>query len=236
MNKSNPKANYEVKDLSFTGENQSFTASLAFVNAPFEELNPTHLLHPDELDLYTSFAHEKKKHDFLLGKFVGKLAINNLLKQELNFNKIHIDAGIFRQPIVRDQKNINISLSHSIPFSAAIAFDESQIMGIDIEKIDPSKHKVIESQMTEAELSLLGNAAQEIFWTAKEAMSKVLKTGLMLDMKLLEIEKIELINKSTTCYFKNFRQYKACCFVRGDVVMAIVMPRNNVFGNELLII
>ena len=64
-----------------------------------------------------------------------------------------------------------------------------------------------------------------MLWSAKEALSKLLKTGMMLDFKFLEIDRIINENESTTLYFKNFGQYKAVCTTNSEYAIAIALPK-----------
>ena len=153
---------------------------------------------------------------------------------EPNYTKIEIASGIFDQPIVK-HLSIDIpglSLSHCQDFAIAIAFPSGHPMAIDMEKIDQNKIDVIKSQLTSNEINLaqtspLGETiACTLIWTIKEALSKVLKCGLMIPFAILEIDQ-PVFNKEGTCisYFKNFGQYKSYSWVIGDYVLSIISPQ-----------
>jgi 4'-phosphopantetheinyl transferase len=98
---------------------------------------------------------------------------------------IFIQAGIFQQPVVVSGKhNLQVSITHCDDFGAALAFPETDPMGIDIERIGPAQRAALERQMTEAEkermnfLPVAYDMGITLLWTAKEALSKVLKLFL----------------------------------------------------------
>lgn len=55
--------------------------------------------------------------------------------------------------------------------------------------------------------------AYTLLWNIKESLSKIIKTGLMIDFKILELESIELENGYHVGYFKNFPQYKSVSLI-----------------------
>ena len=64
-----------------------------------------------------------------------------------------------------------------------------------------------------------------MLWCAKEALAKVIKTGMMLDFIFLEVEEIYEENNSLVTTFQHFGQYKAMCHVNANYAIAIVLPR-----------
>lgn len=84
--------------------------------------------------------------------------------------------------------------------------------------------------MTEHECNIINNCNHNkiviltILWTAKEALSKVLKTGLTMDMKLFEINQLEErdIYRGS---FTIFTQYQFLSFIIEDTVFTIVTPK-----------
>lgn len=67
-------------------------------------------------------------------------------------------------------------------------------------------------------------AGLTLLWTAKEALSKVLRTGLMTPFEIFEISKIEINDNYTMCYYKNFTQYKAISFTVYKYMCSMVYP------------
>lgn len=186
-------------------------------------------LHNKERDYYYTLQFEKRIKSYLMGRFVAKQAVAALTGDDLA--NICIQSGIFTQPIVLSSKeNIQVSITHSNNIGGAIAFLESHPMGIDIEKIDPDNNNTLERQITKAEKELISSCllsydiALCLLWTSKEAISKVLKTGLMTPFEIFEINRIEIQDKFIISYYKNFAQYKVISFVLGKYLFSIAHP------------
>ena len=103
-------------------------------------------------------------------------------------------------------------------------------LGVDLEKIDSGNIEVLENQMStmEKKISLLPlprAARVTLIWTAKEALSKVLKTGLITPLEVFEIEKFEhLASNCVAGYYKFFPQYKVVSFIVKGYICSIVYP------------
>jgi phosphopantetheinyl transferase len=104
-------------------------------------------------------------------------------------------------------------------------------MGVDIERISVDKEAVLASQVTAKEKQLLQHipmdslAGYTAIWSAKEALSKVLKTGMTVDFSLLEMSRITLKNNILECEFRNFGQYKALAYISSPYAVAVVLPK-----------
>ena len=190
-------------------------------------------LHPQELDYYKTLPVEKRKKSYSIGRYSAKKALSALVGEK-NLQSTFIDRGLFNHPIVviPNNQNIQVSISHCDEIGAALAFPEALPMGIDVERVDPDKKKVIESQMTENEKELIKsfphsyNTLLVLLWTAKEALSKILKTGLMTPFKISEISALTVKQETMVCNFKNFAQYKGLSFNLGCYMHTIVFPKN----------
>jgi 4'-phosphopantetheinyl transferase len=186
-------------------------------------------LHAQERNYYNTLKFEKRIRSYLMGRFVAKQAVA-ALTGEKKLTNIYIQAGIFTQPIVSSNQNIQVSITHCDDVGVAIAFPEAHPMGIDLEKIDPNKRDTLQRQITEDEEDRIRSCALcyetglTLLWTAKEALSKVLKTGLMTPFEVFEISKIELHDNYLMCYYKNFAQYKVIAFTIGSYMCSIVHP------------
>lgn len=190
-------------------------------------------LHPQELDYYKMLPVEKRKRSFSLGRYSAKRALSALVG-ESDLQGTLIERGFFNHPVVVNpsNKNIQVSISHCDDIGAALAFPESFPMGIDVEKVDPDKNNVLESQMTEKEKELIKSfpwsysALLVLLWTAKEALSKVLKTGLMAPLEISEVSRLTVEDGAITGNFKNFGQYKGISYNLGCYMLTIVYPKS----------
>src|SRR3982074_420664 len=64
-----------------------------------------------------------------------------------------------------------------------------------------------------------------VIWTAKEALSKVLKCGMMCPFSLLETVALGQDASGYVGYFRNFGQYKFHAWVLQNHVITIVLPK-----------
>jgi phosphopantetheinyl transferase len=104
-------------------------------------------------------------------------------------------------------------------------------MGIDIEKVQVDKCRVMECQMTLREKNMIKEVSFSydrlltLLWTVKEALSKILRTGLTTPFHIFEINRIESKSDHSICFFENFGQYKAISFDVGVHVCSLVIPK-----------
>lgn len=209
-------------------EDAILRGGLCFSVASYQQLHTAlhRFLHPKEQICYKKLQHPKRQQSYLIGRFCAKQAIA-VLTSDPGLTSSYIENGIFQQPVVTCQaaNNIQVSISHTDRVGAAIAFPEAHPMAIDIETINLENDNTIKTQMTEAEQKLISPFfSYSHLWTAKEALSKVLRCGFMISYELLEIESIEK-NRGVLVYFKKFHQYKALSFQLGNIMCSIVFPR-----------
>ncbi|MEM0939173.1 MAG: 4'-phosphopantetheinyl transferase superfamily protein [Bacteroidota bacterium] len=194
-------------------------------------------LHPKEKVHYQALKYDRRKTSYLLGRLSAKEALS-CLRGVAKVSSICIDAGVFHFPVVQCPKtpNSQVSISHCDIIGASIAFEEAHPMGIDLEKVQDKYKEVMLSQMTEREQLLLKNIqlnnaqGYAVLWSVKESLSKVLKTGMMIDFSLLEVDSIALKGEAYTSTFTHFGQYKAISYSCGAYVVSITCPKKSL-GN-----
>ncbi|MEJ8303596.1 4'-phosphopantetheinyl transferase family protein, partial [Saccharibacillus sacchari] len=172
--------------------------NFSFVEEPIHIERELSLLHCKEVEYLNQLKFKDRFYSYVLGRISGKFAAKELYPY-FNERDIWIDHGVFGQPILKHPElhNLQVGISHSGKQGAAIVFPEAFPMGIDIELMDPNKTGLLESQMTHSELSKVMKFGADypfyvmMLWTAKESLSKVLKTGLTLSLEILEIESIK---------------------------------------------
>jgi 4'-phosphopantetheinyl transferase EntD len=215
-------------------DNKKFQASISIVKGGLSELSfYMKILHPEELMVYESFKHNRRRTSYLLGRLSAKQVLMNLTREN-NSKSIHIDSGIFQFPVIKCNTiyNIQLSITHCDDIGISLGFQESHPMGIDLEKIEEKRINGILSQITRREELFFKNSFMKnivgytVIWSIKEALSKILKTGLMIDFKLLEIENIIIKNNIVESRFCHFAQYRAISFIKGTYVCSIVLPKN----------
>lgn len=218
-------------DLLLTREKEEIQIALGMIQSSFEDILAFSTeLHPQEQTFYQSLKSDKRKHSYLLGRFSAKQAIYKLTDNKSAL-KVFIDRGVFNYPVLRGEAfaNTQLSISHSEHIGFSVAFPETHPLGIDLEKIDHKRSETIANQLTETEVSLLNDHdyASIVYsvFGMKECLSKILKTGMMIDFKLLELSQIEFGESGISCQFLNFPQYKAISYRRNDFVFSLALPK-----------
>jgi 4'-phosphopantetheinyl transferase len=224
-------------------EQATYRANLHIATALLTDLNKfrTSFLHPKEQDYYEALLHPTRQKSYLLGRFCAKQAIS-AYTNNLDLRACFIENGVFEHPVVHlnYDHNLQVSISHSDELGAAIIFPEVHPLAIDVETVCIKKMLTIKSQMTvkEMKLSNLFSSNAEIWgltmlWTAKEALSKILKCGLMISFELLEVETIIRDNNYIVSTFKNFPQYKAISFSIEQTICTLVCPKNTLLKVDM---
>lgn len=205
------------------------------VHATLHELRDClSILHASEKHHFESFKYDLRKTSYLLGRVAAKNAVSMLNNREPA--SVVIDYGVFEFPIIRQNgpHNLQISVSHCDHIGVALAFPEAHPLGVDLEKADADKLEAMKSHVTESELQLISHHRLEdaigctILWTIKESLSKVLRTGLMMDHKVIQINSIQQVGAMYESTFLYFGQYKALSMICGQYVCSIILPRRTI--------
>jgi phosphopantetheinyl transferase (holo-ACP synthase) len=223
-------------ELKFYFNSKNFRAILTICNYKYEYLlkNIDQYLTKEEKDKF-SLLSNSFKYNYLLGRFTAKNAITRLLNNNNNILDFTIDNSILGNPIVKgkDSNNMSISLTHSDNIAASVAFSDYFPMAIDMEKIDIDRANSIKTQLTKFELIEIANSSKNlmILWTAKEALSKILKTGLMVDLKLFEITNIIIKDNHYICFFKSFPQYECHSYIVNNYIFSVIFTKSYQVAN-----
>lgn len=216
----------------FQRKDKRFRAGISVIHQSLSELRQKiDLLHRDEREYFKGLKYDRRRLSYLLGRISGKYAVSAILPIR-DLSSFSINTGVFQFPVVKylPYQNIQVSISHCEEYGVALAFPEEHPLGIDVEQIDDEKIKSIQGLFTHHELELLKESSLSegekciLLWTIKESLSKVLKTGLTLDFKILEIDKIDEKGQAYLSTFKNFIQYKSYAFIIKGVCYSMVMP------------
>jgi 4'-phosphopantetheinyl transferase len=183
---------------------------------------------------------ERRQKSYLLGRYAAKMALGNALA-ESDLRTIEIERGVFEQPVVRypGDNRWDVTISHTEFLAAALAYPRVHPMGIDIERIDAAGAETASSQLSKQEAGWLesqpANRLETIFalWTAKEALSKALRTGLTSPIEIYNLAEFSRINRGIwEGLFLNFAQYKARVWIGSSSVLAIVLPKKSTIFTE----
>jgi len=150
------------------------------------------------MDCYLKTAIAKKQKSFVAGRIAGKLACLKVIK---NLNLIDLEIvndseGAFKgRPQLFYKQNVlgHVSISHSKELASA-TFDTKENIGIDLEYVCKRDIAFYKFNFTPQEKDIVGkfngldfDKVVTLFWTAKEAMSKVMGIGLRVDARNFEI-------------------------------------------------
>ncbi|MCT4598811.1 MAG: 4'-phosphopantetheinyl transferase superfamily protein [Vallitalea sp.] len=192
----------------------------------------------NELNQIAKYHVSKRKMQYILGRYAMKTAVNNLISHN---NMIEIGYGLLGYPIVsRTNQAIEITLSHCENEAIAIAFNKDIMLGIDIEKINIERQDVLEKVTTNREhiinekINLPSITFMTLIWTAKEALSKAIKTGFTVDMEIFQVKNI--FEKGGVYYidFLYFPTFSAIGKVVKDKIVTIAYVKKIDMSNYVL--
>jgi 4'-phosphopantetheinyl transferase len=211
--------------------------SLCIIRADFSKIDKlkNEFLHNDELYSLASYTHEKKKMSFLLGRYASKNALCLLDTYKKPAVFYHIENGPLGEPFVTNA-DYQISISHTNNWATAIASTKPIPFGIDIEEISNlDKIDLTSFYLNMEEYFMFDftdpNAIKCSIWAAKEALSKLLKSGLTIDYNLLSLKNVKSHGNVMHIEFKNFHAYKALLFKYNDCIICIATYKNVEINN-----
>lgn len=232
-----------VEKLCIQRSDDTLPIVISIVDDSFEFLKEIRysFLHIAELAFFDTLKFSKIQSSYLLGRYAAKMALN-VFKEDVILTETRIGSGVFQQPVLylKEAGNIQLSISHTTERAIAVVFSEEHPMGVDVEVISAEQAETIKGIITYREknkLSLIDtdeNKCLTILWTIKEALSKVLKTGLMTPFHLYEIENIEHNEGAIICNFHNFPQYQSISWISDGHAWSVVLPKKSVLNMKQL--
>ncbi|MFZ9746763.1 MAG: 4'-phosphopantetheinyl transferase family protein [Opitutaceae bacterium] len=207
-------------------------AGLALSAAPAASLAAAapEFLHAEELAGWAAAGVEKRRDDYLRGRYAAKLALDQAGAPGLAAARA-IVPGVFGQPVVRGGGGWQVSIAHSGGRAAAIAFPEEQPLGIDLEACESGHAATLARELSPAEADWVATAGLErvvaltALWAAREALSKVLRTGLMTSFAHFRVAPPAAAPGGWRAEYPEFPQYQAALLPRPGFVLALALPR-----------
>lgn len=193
-----------------------------------EETNLKEYFTMKEWTKYNNYRRTHRKLSYVCGRLAAKYAIN-MLYTEQDMKEIEIDNGIFHEPYLplSSKTSSFISIAHSKNVGVALVSRNIPYIGIDIEENNKKYVNNIRISLSDAEKRILCDNQLEIFaWTAKEALSKVLKTGMSTTFRIYEISHVYEEDNVYYAKFRYFPQYKAVSICCNTFWITIVVPKN----------
>lgn len=158
---------------------------------------PPEVLTPVERTVYNSFKSDKRRHEWVLGRWTGKRLIQAVLGIGIRGDEIEILAREDGSPEVQFQQSagrsplpemtLSISHSHGSAFCGVVEGKEVSL-GVDLERVEMQTVNVVREYFVQDELASLETASRErraeivtAIWSAKEAALKAIRVGLLAD-------------------------------------------------------
>ncbi|MBO4707503.1 MAG: 4'-phosphopantetheinyl transferase superfamily protein [Elusimicrobiaceae bacterium] len=140
-----------------------------------------------ELKQYEHFAVEKRANEWLAGRY----AVKKLASEFFNLppKKMQVKNAKNGAPILQATggNNLTISITHRGDYAAAAISLTSDLIGIDIEKIEPRPQGWTEQYFSNEELLADDDAYLTELWCKKEAVLKLLGLGLTVPATQIKI-------------------------------------------------
>ena len=140
---------------------------------------------------------EKRRNDWLLGRWTAKQAIcASQLRPEPVLAALEIIAAEDGAPEAfweSEPANVSISISHSNARSFCAVGPSGVSMGCDLERVEPRDDLFFSDYFTAKEMMLCNNAPVEkalavnLIWSAKESMLKAMREGLRRDTRSVQV-------------------------------------------------
>ncbi|TYQ16381.1 UNVERIFIED_CONTAM: phosphopantetheinyl transferase [Acetivibrio alkalicellulosi] len=168
----------------------------------FEQQRLYALLSNSELEYLEQLKIYKNKVQWVSGRYVVKQAFFKYKlssKSLIDLSCIDVVKGQNSEPYILQYPNVNVSITHSYPYCIGIVSEKN--IGIDLEKINAPEDSLIKFFFSEREKEILidindsnqYNIKSINLWTRKEAVSKLLKLGMKMNFKKLDVIDDELI-------------------------------------------
>lgn len=141
---------------------------------------------------------EKRRTDWLLGRWAAKLAVRSVLAAEPEVAILASEDGSPRvhfEPEGGTSPSVSLSISHSAGVGFAAAVSGTHPLGCDVEAIEPRSHAFVADYFTDDERQAVAAFSgsdhalmANLVWSAKESALKALREGLRLDTRQVEVE------------------------------------------------
>jgi 4'-phosphopantetheinyl transferase len=152
-------------------------------------------LHPAERRFLETLRFEKRRQDWLLGRWTAKKALFNLLKippQSISILKSESGAPLVAFDVPAPP--CTLSLSHRAGRALAAVAAGAEPIGCDLEWIEPRSAAFLGDYFLESETAFLARVPPgqkdlyaNLFWCAKEAVMKARGEGMRLHPRKIEI-------------------------------------------------
>ena len=158
-------------------------------------------LTPEERTRLDAFRFEKRRRDWLLGRWAAKIAVlraAGLADKDIGRIEIATATDGAPLPLLDGRPGATLlSLSHSKGRAFAAASTDAKELGCDLELVEPRGHEFVETWFTESECEQVARSDPQFrdllvtaIWSAKESTLKALRTGLRIDTRRVEVSAV----------------------------------------------
>lgn len=149
--------------------------------------NAEEFLTGQELQQYNHFAVEKRAQEWLAGRYAVKELASEFFN--LPFKKMQIKNAKNGAPVLQADggNHLTISISHRGYYAAAAISLTGDLIGVDVEKIEPRPQGWTEQYFTKEELIASDDSYLTELWAKKEAVLKLLGLGLTVPTTQIRI-------------------------------------------------
>lgn len=198
------------------GEGRDEIDGLSLVRVRQEDL-PVGLgwLTDREREVLDGLRVEKRRTDWLLGRWAAKLAVQSALATGSVSVEMSRVAGaapavailasedgsprVYFQSAGGAGPSVSVSISHSAGVGFAAAAPGTDPLGCDVEAIEPRSDAFVADYFTDAERQAMAGLSgsdhallANLVWSAKESALKALREGLRLDTRQVEVDTADL--------------------------------------------
>ncbi len=193
-------------------------------------------LSDQEREIADNFSSHSRAKEFAAGRYCIKDAFA-VYTSGTKPQNITTSAGVWGNPYI-EGSDLNISIAHTDKCVIAVCTSGSFPIGIDIEEYKSSNDELIISQLSDTEkkiaaVSSLDSEALHILWAAKEAASKLLRTGFRLPMSLFEVSNIIQEQEIWHVYFDSLEVLSVIAANTKSRIVALALPTGSIIVNGL---
>jgi phosphopantetheinyl transferase len=141
----------------------------------------------------------------------------------MNPSCIDVLKGADSAPYILQYPDLCVSITHSFPYCIGIVSEKR--IGVDIEKITEPEDSLIKHFYSIDEKDVLKclKGTEEysrqamVFWTRKEAVSKLLRLGMQLDFKKIDTLRERILMDSRDVFIKSFVCKEFCVSIAAEI-------------------
>ncbi|HLZ87938.1 MAG TPA: 4'-phosphopantetheinyl transferase superfamily protein [Puia sp.] len=222
----NPESHYKV---TFKRDGQSFLSMLGVIVKPFDR-SLVSLLTREEIKIAEKYTGSRYS-EFVHSRYITKRAVQQLMG-DVPMDKIQLLKGVFEQPILEiagSGAGYDASVAHKDDIAASLIFPRYHPAGIDIDVTVPRNSNTLNRLITEHEQQVCRGDSEKkmVIYTAKEALSKIIRCGLTVPVHFLEVNDLQKEEIFYCGVFTNFCQYRFMSFAGDEYIITMVFPRNS---------